>query len=80
MSNLSGTKCRDALRALQSFGYEEKRRKGSHVSLRCEGRPPLTFPDQGGKDINAFTLRGILKTAGISEDDFISRLYFISRL
>ncbi len=35
---------KEAIRAFESFGYEQARQKGSHVFMRCPGRPSISVP------------------------------------
>ena len=61
-----------AIQVFESFGFTEKRRKGSHVSLTKDGvLRPVVIPDHG--ELSIGTLRGCLRTAGISVKDFESR-------
>ena len=63
---ISGDEC---IRALQKLGYQEARQVGSHVRLRCAGRPPVTVPRH--KDLDRGTLRQIIAGAGLSVDEFV---------
>lgn len=62
----------ELVRALQRLGYEVARQSGSHVSLRCPGRPPLTIPMHA--TIARGTLRSILRAAGLSVDELVDLL------
>jgi predicted RNA binding protein YcfA (HicA-like mRNA interferase family) len=66
---LSGDEC---VRALQRIGYEVARQRGSHVRLRCSGRPPVTVPLH--RELDRGTLRAILRAAGIEVDEFVGLL------
>lgn len=59
-------------RALAKLGYYVERTKGSHMSLRCPGRPLLTVPRH--RELDRGTLRGILRDAGISPDELADLL------
>lgn len=66
---------RQLIVALTRDGYEEVRRKGSHVRLRHATdttRQPLTVPDH--KELKAGTLRAVLRDAGISPERFAELL------
>ena len=58
------------IRALKRLGWSEERQAGSHVILKKPGRPPLPVPVHKGRTMKEGTVRGILKTAGIDEDEF----------
>ena len=62
----------DLVRALGRFGYEVARQNGSHVRLRCPDRQPITVPRK--REIPRGTLRAILRTADISEEEIVSAL------
>jgi predicted RNA binding protein YcfA (HicA-like mRNA interferase family) len=65
----------EIIKILKKFGFEELRQKGSHVSLKKDlrGRKigcvvPLH------KEVAIGTLKGILKQANISEEDFLDKV------
>ena len=62
----------ELLRALKKVGFEVARTRGSHVQVRkfVEGGK-LTFPVpvHKGKMLKTGTLKGILRKAGISEEE-----------
>lgn len=62
----------ELVRALQKLGYSIDRVRGSHMSLRCDGRPPLTVPRH--RELDRGTLRGILRDGEISVEEFIELL------
>ena len=58
----------EIVRALEKLGFEQVRQRGSHVVLRRGGSGtvvPLHRPVKIG------TLAGILRQAGVSQDEFI---------
>lgn len=63
---VSGRQC---VKALAKAGFQFKRQEGSHMVLRRE-YPfcQVTVPDH--KELDRGTLRGILKQAGISPEEF----------
>ena len=62
----SGKQC---VKALAKAGFLFKRQEGSHMVLRREDPfCQVTVPDH--KDLDRGTLRGILKQAGISPEEF----------
>jgi Predicted periplasmic or secreted lipoprotein len=57
--------------ALKRAGFEERRQKGSHLHLRRESdKRRVTVPIHKGRDIPTGTLRGILKDADLSLEEF----------
>lgn len=62
----------ELVRALGKLGYYVERTKGSHMSLRCPDRPPLTVPRH--RELDRGTLRGILRDAGISPEELADLL------
>ena len=58
----------EAIAALERFGYRRGRQKGSHVRLNADGRPPVTVPLH--RELKGGTLRSIIRTAGVSVEEF----------
>jgi predicted RNA binding protein YcfA (HicA-like mRNA interferase family) len=65
---------RDLNRVLRRFGFEEVRRKGSHVFYRHPDGRTTTVPDHKGRDIARPLLREILREADLSVEDFVKEL------
>jgi len=61
----------ETIRALERIGFKVTRQRGSHVVLR-KGSTGCVVPNH--KELKKGTLAGILKQAGISNDDFIDAL------
>ncbi|MFB6286426.1 MAG: type II toxin-antitoxin system HicA family toxin [Candidatus Bipolaricaulia bacterium] len=61
---------RDAVKAFRKLGYEVDRQKGNHIILRPEQSPyrRLTIPDH--QEIAKGTLRGSIRQAGITVEEF----------
>ena len=66
---VSGQRC---IAALGHLGYQVARTRGSHVRLRCPGRKPVTVPLHD--ELDRGTLRAILRSIGVSVDEFIRLL------
>ena len=66
---ISGEQC---ISALAKSGYRRTRQEGSHVRLACPGRVPVTVPLH--KTLKQGTLRGIIRTVGLTVDEFCSLL------
>lgn len=66
---ISGAEC---IAALARIGYVKVGQKGSHVRLACPGRSPVTVPIHS--ELDRGTLRSILRTVELSEEQFRSLL------
>jgi predicted RNA binding protein YcfA (HicA-like mRNA interferase family) len=66
MPKIPGIKHRDAVRALQKAGFRIVR-EGKHITM-SDGTRILTIPR--GNPLNAFTLGGIVRDAGLSVEEF----------
>ncbi len=64
----------EAVKALSKIGYEVDHQTGSHVILRQNKYPHrrLTVPNH--KEIAKGTLRGLIKQAGLTVEEFIELL------
>lgn len=70
MAQLPVLSGRDVVKALCRAGYQEDRRRGSHIILR-RGDPPhrrITVPDHA--EVAKGTLRAIIRQAGLTLDEF----------
>ena len=56
------------IRALVRLGWTVNRQSGSHVVLTWVGKNPVSVPIHRGKTLKEGTVRGILKSAGVSEE------------
>ena len=64
-------KCREVVRILEKAGFTVVRFNGSHHIMAHDGHPnTVSVPVHGGRDIKAGTLRGIIKLAGLTRDEF----------
>ena len=59
----------EAIRALERLGFHQARQRGSHVVMRREDRG-CVIPLH--KELAIGTLRGALRQAGVSPDEFIA--------
>jgi predicted RNA binding protein YcfA (HicA-like mRNA interferase family) len=67
---ISGLEC---VKALEKIGFVVDRQRGSHIILvREEPRTTISVPDH--KELDRGTLRGIIRQAGLSVDEFIELL------
>ncbi len=73
MSGLPRISGRDCAKALGKAGFYIKRQESSHMILRRD-KPfaQVTVPDH--KELDRGTLRGIIRQAGLSVDDFTKLL------
>lgn len=60
------------VRALVKLGWTVKRQSGSHVVLGLQGQGSVTVPVHRGKTLKEGTARGILKSAGVSEEELFT--------
>ena len=61
----------ETVRALQRAGFAVRRQRGSHVVLTGpEGWRQVSVPVHGGRDVQAGTLRAIIRDAGLSVEEF----------
>jgi predicted RNA binding protein YcfA (HicA-like mRNA interferase family) len=67
---LSGRK---AIRVFEKLGWQVVRQHGSHIILVKEGEvTTLSIPDH--KEVAKGTLRSLIRSAGITVDEFTGRL------
>lgn len=71
MPNLPGVSGRKAVKALERLGFVFIQQKGSHVIMR-RGDRGCVVPMH--REINSWTLNGVLKQAGVSADEFLDAL------
>lgn len=62
---------REIVRIFSRLGYREVSQKGSHIKVRHDKKEiTLIIPDH--REVDRWTLKGILRDAGMSVDEFIS--------
>ena len=66
MPRIPGINHQDAVRALQKAGFRIVR-QGKHI-IMTDGVRILTIPTHN--PVNAFTMGGIVRDAGLNEDEF----------
>ena len=71
MPNLPGVSGRKAVKALERLGFVFIRQKGSHAIMR-RGTRGCVVPMH--REINPWTLNGVLKQADIEPDEFLRAL------
>lgn len=67
MPKLPRVSGREAIRALERLGFSQRRQRGSHLVLR-KGSKGCVVPMHD--ELATGTLRGILKQAGVTPEDF----------
>jgi predicted RNA binding protein YcfA (HicA-like mRNA interferase family) len=75
MPRLRRVSGREAVRALEKLGFEQVRQRGSHIVLKKqtpEGAVGCVVPMH--RELAVGTLRGILKQAGVTPDEFMETL------
>lgn len=72
LTNISSKK---AHRALRRLGFEDAHQQGSHLTMvRREPKVALLTLVMGKKEINPYTLQGILRQGGVDLEDFLDAL------
>ena len=75
MSKLPAVTSSDLIRVVKKFGFVEHSQKGSHLHLKREAdKRRITVPVHKGRDIPKGTLTGILRDAGVSNEEFLKNL------
>jgi len=75
MPELRRVSGQDAIRALERLGFEQVRQRGSHVILKrraAGGEVGCVVPLH--RELAIGTLRGILRQAGVTPDEFLEAL------
>jgi len=75
MPKLCRVSGRQAIRILEKLGFEQVRQRGSHIVLKKqmpEGAVGCVVPLH--RELAIGTLRGILKQAGVTPDEFMEKL------
>ena len=70
MPKYRGIKPEDLIRALKRAGFVEKRQRGSHFIMSNEAGQIAVIPMHKGRDIPIGTLRGILRDAKLTPEEF----------
>ena len=64
---------REIVRIFRKLGYRRISQKGSHIKIRHDGKEiTLIIPDH--REVDRWTLKGILQDAGLSTGKFLSLL------
>ncbi len=64
---------RKAVRVFENLGWQIARQRGSHIIMVKDGEiATLSIPDH--KEVARGTLRSLIRTAGITVDEFIAEL------
>ncbi len=74
MGRMPQVTARDLIRFLKSQGFVEQRQSGSHLTLsNPDGAISVTVPIHTGVDVGRGLAIRILRAAGFSVDDYLSR-------
>lgn len=75
MSSLPAVTAGEAIKAFQAAGFAFARQSSSHVILKKDGHPhALSIPCHGSQNLKPGLLRGQIRTAGMTVDEFIALL------
>ncbi len=70
MASVPVLKPREVIKALEKFGWEVTRQKGSHIILTKKGHiATLSIPNH--PEVARGTLRSLIARAGVSLDEFL---------
>jgi predicted RNA binding protein YcfA (HicA-like mRNA interferase family) len=73
MAKLPVLSARECIAALQKAGFYVIRQRGSHITLRRD-KPPARVTVPNHKELKTGMLRGIIRDAGLTVDEFIDLL------
>ena len=73
MTKLPRVSSRECVRALEKAGFQNVRQKGSHITMRRDS-PFAQVVVPGNRELPVGTLRSILRSTGLSVDEFIDLL------
>ncbi len=75
MSSLPAVTGKQAIKAFSRLGFFVARTTGSHKIMKKEGHPYLvSVPSHAGETLKPGTLRGLIRSAGITPDEFVEAL------
>ncbi len=63
---------KQVIKALMGLGYYVRGQESSHIHLRHPVRQPLTVPNH--REVARGTLRAIIRSAGLTKDQFVDLL------
>ena len=73
-SRLPAVRSRQLMRVLELDGWQLARSRGSHFSYRHPSKPGLVIVPNHPGDLKRPLVAGVLKTAGISREEFVRLL------
>lgn len=71
-SKLAVLKTNEVLRILLKFGFQPRRKNGSHLIL-TKNKKRVVIPIHEGRDVPRGTLLNIIKQAGLAKKDFLRK-------
>jgi predicted RNA binding protein YcfA (HicA-like mRNA interferase family) len=75
MPKLPRAKGADVIAALERAGFSLSRIRGSHHHMRKDGHPNLvSVPVHGSHPLKLGTLKGLIKSAGLTVKEFLALL------
>jgi predicted RNA binding protein YcfA (HicA-like mRNA interferase family) len=75
LSRLGSYAGEEVVRAFHEAGWRIVRHKGSHIILTKEGHDAtLSIPVHRGRNVKRGTLRDLIRDAGMTVEEFISRV------
>ena len=70
MSGLTGLRTKAVINILLKLGYVVDHQVGSHIVMYKEGSLPIIVPNHN-RDLKKGTLHTIIRSAGVSPEEFI---------
>lgn len=75
MPRIAPAKASQLVRAFTKLGFQVLRQTGSHVMMIRSGiRRPLVIPRHGDEEVPVFIITGLLRTGGISREQYLNAL------
>jgi predicted RNA binding protein YcfA (HicA-like mRNA interferase family) len=75
MSKLPVITGKEAIKAFEKLGYVIVKISSSHCNMKKEGNPiRISVPVHAGKTLRAGTLRAIIRSVGITKEEFCEAL------
>ena len=74
MPQLPVLSSRKVIKAFESFGWQQVRQRGSHVIMVRNGHP-ATLSVPAHKEVARGTLRSLIRTAGLTVEEFLTAVY-----
>lgn len=71
---LRPVKAEAVIKVLEESGFSFARQKGSHVILQHPDGRSIVIPDHQGEELGRGVLRAIIRQAGLTREEFLTKL------